>query len=367
MKIAVLGCRGIPNHYGGFEQFAEYLAVGLVERGHEVIVYNSGSHPYTESQYKGVKLVHCYDPEDKIGTAGQFVYDLNCILDARKQHFDIILQLGYTSSAIWHWLMPKGPVITTNMDGLEWKRTKYSRPVQIFLKWTERLAVRTSDHLVADSLGIQAYLETQFGVKSEYIPYGADLFANPKAEMLRTIGLQPFNYDLLVARLEPENSIEMILDGGERSDARDFIVVGNHNTKYGAYLKNRYANSKRIKFVGGIYDLTLLNNVRHFSNLYFHGHTVGGTNPSLLEAMGCEALICAHDNAFNRAILGPHGHYFENSMNVTDILKKVQRKDHLNWIEANKHKISTIYTWPRIVDLYLDHFETISNRKHNKQ
>ena len=124
MKIAIIGTRGIPNHYGGFEQCAQYLALGLVKRGFEVIVYNSHDHPYQEKEWNGVQIVHCYDPEDKLGTVGQFIYDLICILDIRKRKCDVILQLGYTSSSVWGWLLPKKVVVTTNMDGLEWKRTK---------------------------------------------------------------------------------------------------------------------------------------------------------------------------------------------------------------------------------------------------
>ena len=134
MKIAILGSRGIPNYYGGFEQFTEYLAQGLVLRGHDISVYSSANHPYQESEWNGVKIVHERDPEHKLGTLGQFIYDLNCILHSRKQNFDIILQLGYTSNGIWGWLLSSDHIITTNMDGLEWKRTKYSKPVQQFLK-----------------------------------------------------------------------------------------------------------------------------------------------------------------------------------------------------------------------------------------
>src|SRR5690606_25316653 len=138
MKIAIVGARGIPNFYGGFEQFAEYLSLGLVQKGHDVTVYNSHTHPYQEPTWNGVKIIHCKDPEDKIGTAGQFIYDLNCIRDARKRDYDIILQLGYTSSSIWGWLMPRRKsIVTTNMDGLEWKRTKYSKKVQKFLLFAE--------------------------------------------------------------------------------------------------------------------------------------------------------------------------------------------------------------------------------------
>ena len=133
MKLAILGTRGIPNYYGGFEQFAQYLSKEFTSKGHEVYVYNSSAHPYKEKVWNGVNIIHCKDPEDKIGTAGQFIYDLNCILDSRKREFDIILQLGYTSSSVWNWLFSKKPVIITNMDGLEWKRSKYSKLVQRFL------------------------------------------------------------------------------------------------------------------------------------------------------------------------------------------------------------------------------------------
>lgn len=106
LKIGILGTRGIPNRYGGFEQCAEYLALGLKEKGHEVWVYNSVHHEYKENEWKGVHIVHCKDPEDKMGTFGQFIYDLNCINDARKRNFDVLLQLGYTSNSIWYWRWP---------------------------------------------------------------------------------------------------------------------------------------------------------------------------------------------------------------------------------------------------------------------
>src|SRR5690349_15755847 len=120
MKIGIVGTRGIPNRYGGFEQFIEFVAPELVNRGHEVYVYNSSLHPYKEPTYKGVHIISKTDPENKIGTAGQFIYDLNCIRDSRKRNYDVILQLGYTSSSIWTFLYPSGSLLVTNMDGLEW-------------------------------------------------------------------------------------------------------------------------------------------------------------------------------------------------------------------------------------------------------
>src|SRR5882672_3291524 len=128
-RIAILGTRGIPNHYGGFEQLAEYLAPGLVQAGHDVTVYNSHNHPYREKTWKGVHIRHCYDPEYILGSAGQFVYDLNCLLDVRQRHYDVILQLGYTSSSIWGRLFPSHTPVPAvcGKAGREVQRLLYCR------------------------------------------------------------------------------------------------------------------------------------------------------------------------------------------------------------------------------------------------
>jgi glycosyltransferase involved in cell wall biosynthesis len=365
MKIAILGTRGIPNHYGGFEQCAEYLALGLVGRGHEIIVYNSHNHPYKQSEWNGVQLVHCYDPEDKLGTMGQFIYDLNCILDLRHRNVDIILQLGYTSSSAWGWLLPKKTVVTTNMDGLEWKRTKYSERVKRFLLGAESLAVKYSDYLISDSIGIQNYLKNKYEVASSFIPYGADVFTNPQLDVIKDYGLNEYRYDLLIARLEPENSIEIILDGVVNANTqRPFLVIGKHETKYGVYLKNKYKDDLFIRFVGGVYDINRLNSIRHFSNIYFHGHTVGGTNPSLLEAMASNSLICANDNAFNKYILNDDALYFRTHQDVSEVLtNSAYSKAQLEaYLDNNRQKITDLYSWERIVDQYAAHFVAIKGK-----
>lgn len=359
IAIAIVGTRGIPNNYGGFEQCAEYLALGLVKRGFEVIVYNSHDHPYQEKEWYGVKIVHCYDPEHRLGTAGQFIYDLNCILDVRKRNCDVILQLGYTSSSVWGWLMPKNSVVTTNMDGLEWKRTKYSDKVKKFLLWAEKLGTRFSDHLISDSIGIQDYLKEKYNKESTFIAYGATLFENPQVAVLKDYNLVPYGYDMLIARLEPENSIEIILDGvADANINRPFLVIGKHNTSYGNYLKEKFAAYSQIQFVGGIYDINFLNNLRYYSNIYFHGHTVGGTNPSLLEAMASNSLMCANDNPFNRYILEDDAIYFKNASDVKTHLLEVQY-DHGKYqlmIKNNNDKIANLYDWEIIVDQYAKHF-----------
>lgn len=363
MKIAILGTRGIPNHYGGFEQCAEHLAPGLVEKGFEVIVYNSSDHPWKEPYWRGVQIVHCQDPEKRWGTFGQFIYDLNCIRDLRSRGCDIILQLGYTSSSVWGWLLPKRAVVTTNMDGLEWMRAKYSAPVRRFLRFAEKLAVRRSHHLVADAIGIRQYLLEKYGREAVFIPYGARLLQQASEALLGKYGLAACGYDLLVARLEPENSIDTILEGvRQAATGRPFLVVGNQGTAYGRYLEKKFGGVPGIRFLGGIYDTDLLDNLRHFSRLYFHGHTVGGTNPSLLEAMACGALICASDNVFNAGVLGADALYFRSAAEVAEHLRNVQREDerHLRFIGNNRQKIRDIYAWEKIVDAYAAHFEAIA-------
>jgi len=358
MKIAILGTRGIPNHYGGFEQFAEFFSVYLVEKGHEVYVYNSHNHPFQEKTFRGVNILHKHDPEFRMGTFGQFVYDYNCILDSRQQKFDIILQLGYTSNSIWFFLLPKRPIIITNMDGLEWKRSKYKRPVRQFLKFAERLAALSSDYLVADSLGIQKFLKTRYKKESTYIAYGAHPFNTPDEKFLNEYNVEKENYNMIMARFEPENNLDMVLEGVVLCNEKTTIlVVGNHNTKYGAYLKNKYGSHKNIRFIGGIYNLEHLNNLRYFSNIYFHGHSVGGTNPSLLEAMASQALIAAHNNDFNRGVLKENAFYFSNPSEVKKLLTEIKKSDNLQQIQNNYDAIVKEFNWEKINGKYLQLFE----------
>ncbi|HEY2720476.1 MAG TPA: DUF1972 domain-containing protein, partial [Chitinophagaceae bacterium] len=189
MKIGILGTRGIPNAYGGFEQFAEHLSTGLVQKGHEVFVYNSSLHPYKQKNWQGVHIVHCKDREDQLGTAGQFVYDWNCINDARKRDFDILLHLGYTSDSVWHWRWPKKAINVVNMDGMEWKRSKYSKLIRRFLRWAESLAAKNANIMIADSPCIQKYILKTYKKNPVHIPYGAEIFSRPNPSILRKYSL----------------------------------------------------------------------------------------------------------------------------------------------------------------------------------
>ena len=353
-RIAILGTRGIPNHYGGFEQLAEYLAPGLVEAGHDVTVYNSHNHPFREKTWKGVHIRHCYDPEYMLGSAGQFIYDLNCIIDARSQRYDVILQLGYTSSSIWGRLFPRKSKIIYNLDGLEWQRTKYSPTIRKFLLHAEKLAVKHSDYYIADSPVIQNYFREKYGIEAEYIAYGAELFGQADPTVLDAYGVRAGEYFLLMARMEPENNIGMILDGFVKSNTqRPILVVGDTVNAFSKHLRSKFGADQRVRFTGGIYDQWKVHCLKAFCRLYFHGHSTGGTNPSLLEAMASEALIAAHENAFNRQVLEGDALYFSCAEHVTGLVDSVVVPLDARGIrQRNRTKIAKHFSWPDIIARY---------------
>jgi glycosyltransferase involved in cell wall biosynthesis len=332
---------------------ASFLAPGLVEKGHQVTVYNPHTHPYQEKIWNGVEIVHCYDPV-RLGSASQFIYDLNCILDARRKQFDVWLLLGYTSSSIWGALYPRNTAIINNMDGLEWQRSKYNKPVKHFLRLAEKLAVRYSPFLVADSKAIQSYLYEQYGVTSSYIAYGAPEPRDIDAKWLSDFGVEPGKYSLVLARMEPENNIAMVLEGFCKTATNSkMLVIGNIDTKYGQYLVKRFGNNPDILFHEAMYEEVKLNALRRFCLLYFHGHSCGGTNPSLLEAMAAQAMIAAHENQFNRAVLETDAFYFGSAKDVAELLvANIPEEVSASMKANNSYKIQSHYSWPKIVADY---------------
>jgi glycosyltransferase involved in cell wall biosynthesis len=309
------------------------------------------NHPYQQKSWNGVNLVHCYDPEYLIGTAGQFIYDFNCLRDARKRNFDVILIMGYTSSSVWGKLYPQESVIITNMDGLEWKRTKYSKPVQQFLKYAEKLAVQHSQFYIADSMVIKSYLKDKYAINSSYIPYGADLYSPQEKEQFSLTEMQKEDYFLLMARMEPENNIETILDGFTNSNSeKSFKVLGDTQNKFGKFITHKFKNDERIKFKGSNFNNAPVRSLQNNSYLYFHGHSVGGTNPSLLEAMASEALIAAHNNPFNKSVLEKDAFYFNNAVDVRKLVETVQRKDpEQQMVQNNLLKIQYQFNWEKVI------------------
>jgi glycosyltransferase involved in cell wall biosynthesis len=369
MKIAILGTKGIPNNYGGYEQFAEYISTRLVQRGHFVTVYNPSFHSYKEGSFNGVIIRRIFSPEKLIGGVANIVYDHLCLKDALSQDFDIIYEAGYHSVALslkfYNVKKRLRPIVITNMDGLEWKRTKWNRIVQNIIRKLEKIAVNESPYLISDNKGIQEYLQTNFNKHSHYIPYGADPIDSFNQEYLKWYAIEPWSYFMLVARLEPENNIEIILNGLERSKVKESIlIVGNNTTKYGRYLKDKYENPA-IKFVGGIYEKTKLDSLRFFAKIYFHGHSVGGTNPSLLEAMACQSFICAHQNPFNESVLGDDALYFHDEENVSRIIEKapeLREKYFDGFRKSNFKKIAEVYNWEAVVKQHEELFISLLSK-----
>jgi glycosyltransferase involved in cell wall biosynthesis len=215
------------------------------------------------------------------------------------------------------------------------------------------LAVKKAQLLVADSRGVQEHLLATYGEQSVYIPYGTDLFTTADPSVLTKYKVQPQQYFLIVARMEPENNIELIIRGWLASNQSvPLFIIGNITNKFGRYLTANY-RQPGILYSSPVYERTELDNLRHYAKLYFHGHSAGGTNPSLLEAMACGCRIAAHENIFNRAVLENEALYFSSENDVTAIVNRPGNVPVMDyWKEVNIEKIRTIYTHERITDAY---------------
>lgn len=361
MSIAILGTRGIPNRYGGFEACAEELGLRLAERGHQVSVYCVHDHPVQDTDWNGISRVLIHNPENKFGTAGQFVYDLNCNKHTIKENFDIVLHLGYTSDSIWQKRWAQNSIHIVNMDGQEWQRQKYNKITRRFLKYAEKLATRRAKALVADSPVIKEYLQQQYENPVYEIAYGAEIPADFSPKMLEQYHVKENKYDMILARMEPENNIGPAIKAKINcGDDIPLLIVGNNN-KYSEHLQQKYGSNKMIRFCGPIYDKEHINSLRHYSRYYIHGHSVGGTNPSLLEAMACSATIVAHGNPFNKAVLNENGYYFQDEFELADILSEHMVPEIVKWKEENLKKIRNIYNWDLIADAYENLFKDAIN------
>lgn len=361
IRIAILGTRGIPNNYGGFEQCAEKISSYFVQKGHDVTVYNPSEHFYKRDEWNGIKIKRISSNEKKFKSLGTFVFDYLSLKDVLKGNFDVVLELGYSASTFFYNLKRKSrSKIITNMAGLEWKRSKWNTLTKRIIKYCEKLAVEKSNALIADNPGIRDYLLKEYGKESFYIPYGAELFYNPKEEFLKEYGVEKYNYFILIARFQPDNNIEMILDGYVLSKANEsFVVVGNYSNNYGKFLKKKYKEYPKVRFVDGIYNYEILSSLRWFSKLYFHGHSCGGTNPSLLEAMASNAYIAAHDNIFNRYVLEGNGFYFRNAEEISSLINNYREDNRDEFIKKNKDKIGTCYNWIEVSEGYLKVIEKV--------
>ncbi len=355
MRLAILGARGIPARYGGFETFAEQLAIRLVERGHDVTVFSEATGSASQ-EYKGVNLRNV--PARDLGPLSTVLYDAVCLWRARSS-FDVIYMLGYGSSALC-WL-PRvwGSQVWINMDGLEWARGKWGPFARWYLRWAETIAMWTPDRIIADAAGIKANLQSRHRrlPPCDVIPYGCEIVSSARPEELNSFGLDPGSYYLVVCRFEPENLIREIIEGFLDSNTQTRLVLVGDHTRKSAYVQSlaRY-NNDRLLFTGPVYDVSKIQALRYFCRAYLHGHSVGGTNPSLLEAMGCGNVVIANDNPFNREVLGGSGLFFSTPKEVSAGIDSVDSgKADIAGMKVNVvERVKQYYTWHRITDYYCE-------------
>lgn len=352
-SIHMVGTYGIPNRYGGFERFAEEISAGLARRGYTVTVYNPSVHPYRNPVLGEVRVVRKTFLRF-LGPVAPLVFDLFCLRHALRSKAHVILQCGYTSS-VWLPVLSrrKRAFIITHMDGMEWKRGKWGWMAGRFIRWCEKLAVKYSDRLLTDHPEVQKYYSGKYGIKTFHVGYGVDEKEYGNGKDLSGLSfpgadLKLEGYCLSIARLEPENQGEMIIRGFLQAGIPDtLVIVGDTGTRYGRRLTRRFGHHKNICFAGALYDTEKLRHLRQHCRVYLHGHSVGGTNPSILEAMADGCLILAHDNPFNREVLRHFGKYFRTAGELAALLREpalhTHRKAQIEYTQEN-------YRWGKAVD-----------------
>lgn len=329
MRIALVGTRGVPARYGGFETAVEEVGRRLVESGHEVVVYcrrgprgprgprGARSPEQLPSRYLGMELVHLPAVRHKVlETLSHTVLSVAHLARARLggRRVDAAVVFNSANAPVLPVLRRLGIPVATHVDGLEWKRAKWTGLGRRYYRVAESLAVRWSDALISDARGIEEYYREEFRAESEYIAYGAPQLGTVGADRLAEMGLTRHGYHLLVARFEPENHVRMAVEGYAGSSAAlPLVVVGS--APYGAAYTARIeaaaaASGDRVRLVGPVWDQELLDQLYANCLTYVHGHSVGGTNPSLLRAMGAGAASLAYDVVFNREVLGSAGRWF---------------------------------------------------------
>lgn len=318
VHIAMVGTRGVPARYGGFETAVEEVGRRLVAAGHEVTVYCRGK-PYSEPEYEGMRLVHLPAVNRKV--LETLSHTGLSVLHAGAQRIagrgaDVALVFNAANAPLLPLLRTLRIPVVTHVDGLEWKRTKWSGSGRRYYRAAESLAVRWSDALIADAHGIQDYYRERFGAETVFIPYGAPIQAEAHPERLRAAGCAPGGYHLVVARFEPENHVHLAVQGYRRSTAaKPLVVIGSapYADEYTHQVHQAAEGDPRIRFLGGVWDQDLLDSLYANALTYVHGHSVGGTNPSLLRAMGASTPVIAYDVVFNHEVLGDTGRFFGNA------------------------------------------------------
>lgn len=354
--LLVLGIRGIPAQHGGFETFAEKLAVYLKAKDWRVTVYcqESGSGAVTETDWNGIRRVHI--PVSREGALGTVIFDFKAVWHALGER-GLFLTLGYNTAIFNIFQRLKGQVNIINMDGIEWRREKWGVIAKTWFWLNERAACWIGNHLVADHPKIKEHLTTRVSAeKITMIPYGGDEVTSASAEVLSDFALEPNNFSIIIARPEPENSFyEMVLAFSSTVRKHKLVVLGNFTPTTNEYHKKVMdAASNEVLFPGAIYDAKVVQALRYFSRFYLHGHRVGGTNPSLVEALGAGCAIIAHDNPFNRWVVGEGAAYFSDSPSLSRLLSDLleDQQSHSLLTHAGAARFAQCFKWQKVLGAY---------------
>ncbi|MBM5574882.1 DUF1972 domain-containing protein [Deefgea sp. CFH1-16] len=329
--IRILGIRGVPAAHGGFETFAQALTPYLLARGWEVIVYcqEEGDGAMYESVWQGVKRIHI--PVKGNGAKSTVVFDWISIVHASK-HQDLCLTLGYNTAIFCALLRLKGVPNVMNMDGIEWRRGKWGLIAKAWFWLNEWAGSLLSNHMIADHPEIQQHLARGAAhSKMTMIPYGADRIDEINPELLARYDLKPNQFCVLIARAEPENSVlEVVQAYSKRVRGMPLVVLGNYKPDQNPFhLAVITAASDEVRFLGAIYEKDVVNALRTGARYYVHGHQVGGTNPSLVEALGAGSAVLAHDNRFNRWVAAGAGVFFSSIDQCDVIIAELTSRDDL--------------------------------------
>lgn len=354
-SIRILGTRGIPAAHGGFETFAEYLSKYLYKLGWQVTVYcqEVGDGPILVDMWDGIERVRI--PVSHGGAKGTIFFDWKSIKHA-SHHGGLCLTLGYNTAIFCVLLRLNRICNIINMDGLEWKRDKWRFHERAWLWLNERLGCWFGNHLVADHPQIKAHLETR--VRSEkitMIPYGADEVVAADESPVRALGLEPGRYLTVIARPEPENSLLEIVQGfSQAKRGYQLLVLGNYLAENPYHQAVRGAASDEVVFPGAIYDKLVVQSLRFHAAGYVHGHQVGGTNPSLVEALGAGNAVIAHDNRFNRWVAGASARYFSGAADFDRCISTLLADSNLleEMRRGAKARFHEAFTWPDVLAQY---------------
>lgn len=326
MRIAMLGTRGVPARYSGFETAIEEIGRRLAANGHHVTVYCRA--PLRERQhrpeaYLGMRLVHL--PAVHTKALETLTHTALAVVHAVVRGRPDAAFVFNSANSPWVPLLQwAGVPVAVHVDGLEWQRAKWGRWGRRYYRVAESLAVRRGDALIADAPGVAEYYRSEFGASTELIAYGAPSVRGVGADRIAELGLARHGYHLVVARLEPENHVLTIVRGYRVSTARlPLVVVGSapYARHYIASIEAVARTDPRIRLLGSVWDQQLLDQLYANAALYLHGHSIGGTNPSLLRAIGASAPVAVFDVAFNGELVGDDGLRFVDERSVVDALE----------------------------------------------